>query len=211
MNESKINIENILKLYEKPSSGDAIKEAFRDILPKKSEKKNIYIILLIFSIIVAGIISSRESTVTICIEVISDFNTVIVALFGIVFTGYSLFQALVDQDVLEKMVTKEMEEKTYLQISNDYFLNVMLINIVAIILNVCVLIFLKIIPNSFCLFTINIINELISFLLLSIYLIFQLRVLVEIKSFVFNMYQLFNISSGIKILKMLKEDNKNNE
>lgn len=203
--KAKINIENVLKMFEKPSSSEAIKSALKEIIPKEKKEKRICIVLAFISAFLAIFIGCQENTVTIIREIVSDLNTIILTVFGVVFTGYTLFQALIDDKVLERMASMEKDDKTYLQISNDYFLNVMLLDIVAIAINIVALIILKILSDDFCLFRNNFYNESIATILILLYLIFQIRVLVEVKSFIFNIYQLFNIAAAERILNILDE------
>ena len=205
-----MKIENIIKLFDTPSSDIAIKNAFLEIVPKNKREFMIDCIILLLSMFIAYIISIRTCTVSISKEIVGDLNAVVLAIFAIVFTGYTLFQALADESVLMRMTSCEKNEKTYLQISNDYFLNVMLLNIVAILCNVIALLFLKIIPKDFILFSVNNVNEIISCILLTAYLFYQLKVIIEIKSFIFNIYQFFNISAGSKIYNMI-ENGKHSE
>lgn len=201
----KINIENVLKMFEKPSSSEAIKSAVKEIMPKEKKEKRMCIVLTLISACLSIFIGCQEDTITIIREIVSDLNAVILTVFGVVFTGYTLFQALIDDKVLERMAGMEKDDKTYLQISNDYFLNVMLLDIVAIAINIIVLIILKILPDDFCLFRTNFYNESLATILILFYLTFQIRVLVEIKSFIFNIYQLFNIAAAERILNILEE------
>ena len=128
------------------------------------------------------------------LDIVESLNAIILALFGIVFTGYALFQALIDNNMLERMLIVK-GEKTTVQISNEYFLNVMLLDIFCIILNTGLLLLLKVFPIGLLNYgnlTVAIISTIALFCL---YFTIQILVIWEMKSFVFNIFQFFNCSS----------------
>lgn len=214
MNNKKVDVDKLLKLFKNNSSRDAIKNALLDIMPKKNDKKLFQVIFLIMCIAISSMISFRDDTVTVLYGIVSDINAVVLTIFGIVFTGYTLFQALISNELLMRMIeeTEECSEnekcndKTKFQESNDYFMNVMMVDIIAIVSNIVLMIILKAIPEYYCLFNENLYNEILCIVLLFSYFAFQFRVLIEVKSFIFNIYQLFNIAACEKILKILKDE-----
>ena len=129
----------------------------------------------------------------------------VVALFGIVFTGYALFQALIDKDMLKRML-KVKEGKTNIQISNDYFLNVMILDIFCVILNIGLLLLLKVFPVELLNYVDAIFISVVAIVFFTFYFSIQALAIWEMKSFVFNIYQFFNINAGTKAVEILKEN-----
>lgn len=195
-------VEAILKLYDIKSSNQALKASFRELFPEKKIELH-HIIIGIISLLAGILLKSNESTFIIFLEIIELLNSIIIALFGIVFTGYTLFQALIDSDVLKRMLAIK-NGKTTIQISNDYFLNVMILDLFCIMLNTGLLVGIKIFPKQFL---VN--GKIMAFvivILLSLYFSIQTLIIWEMKSFVFNIYRIFNVYAGSKAVEILKKD-----
>lgn len=205
---NKSEVEAILKLFKVKSSNQALKTAFWELFPRKKIEIH-HMLIIFFSLAISICLKKSKVTFTAFIDIVESLNAIILALFGIVFTGYALFQALVDNNMLERMLIVK-KEKTTIQISNEYFLNVMLLDIFCIILNTGLLLVLKVFPIELLNYgnlTIAIISAIALFCL---YFTIQILVIWEMKSFVFNIFQLFNISAGSKAVEILKT-NKNRE
>lgn len=206
---SKAEVEAILKLFGTKSSNQAFKAAFSELFPQKKIEVH-HTIIMFFSFVVSICLKNNNSTFICFINNVELLNAVILALFGIVFTGYVLFQALVDKGMLERMLTVKKEE-TVVQISNEYFLNVMLLDIFCIILNTGLLILLKVFPIELLCYGNSGPISIISILLFCFYFTIQILVIWEMKSFVFNEYQLFNIYAGSKAVEILKRNKSDEE
>ena len=205
---NKSEVEAILKLFRTKSSNQALKTAFRELFPRKKIEIH-HMLVMFFSLTIGICLKNSNVTFTTFIDIVESLNAIILALFGIVFTGYALFQALIDNNMLERMLIVK-GEKTTVQISNEYFLNVMLLDIFCIILNTGLLLLLKVFPIGLLNYgnlTVAIISTIALFCL---YFTIQILVIWEMKSFVFNIFQFFNISAGSKAVEILKR-NKNNE
>lgn len=205
---NKSEVEAILKLFGAKSSNQAFKTAFTELFPRKKIEAH-HMIIMSFSLVVSICLKNNNATFTTFINIVELLNTIVLALFGIVFTGYALFQALVDINMLERMLTVK-GGKTAVQISNEYFLNVMLLDIFCIILNTGLLILLKVFPIELLNYGNSGVVLISVILLFCVYFTTQILAIWEMKSFVFNVYQLFNIYAGSKAVEILKK-NKNDE
>lgn len=201
---NKEEVEAILRLFEMKSSSQAFKATFVELFPKKKLESHHFVI--IFVSLLLGILLKYSSTTFITfIDVVELVNSMVIALFGIVFTGYALFQALIDKDMLKRML-KVKEGKTNIQISNDYFLNVMILDIFCVILNIGLLLLLKVFPVELLNYVDAIFISVVAIVFFTFYFSIQALAIWEMKSFVFNIYQFFNINAGTKAVEILKEN-----
>lgn len=203
-----INIENVEKLGEKRTSNQVLIHAIKELNPRKLGLKRT-LFLLIISLFPSLIIAISENTIILFVEYSELINTVILTLFGIVFTGYVFFQALVNDDLLIRMINSSGNTgKSKFQENNEYFLDVMILYILGIVINVFLIIFFKVLPIDFCLFNKHQINNTFAFILIYLYMMFTLNMIWEIKCLVFNVYQIFNGHACSKIVSKLKEGKK---
>lgn|GEM_PF-1013808 len=215
----KDSILKIQKLFIKRSSSEVMKEAFKIICPQKTT----WMSCLVFSIIsisIAIIIGSSSDTVQLFYNSVEIFNTVILAIFGIVFTGYVFFQALLNNELLKRLIdadsTNKFEKiekgtKSLLQESNEYFVYLTILNIIEIIINVILLILIGSIPNDFIVFSSLVLNNIIACIGISIYYSFSFLILWEMKCFIYNIFQLFNAHAGAKAIEIMKNEEDSTE
>jgi hypothetical protein len=205
---SKLNRDNIASnLFTKKSSKQILIQGLKEMVPTKGTYLESFIILVLV-IAISSLIGISNNTVILLKDVVEVLNNVTLAVFGIIFTGYAIFQALIDTDILKRLFTTDLKGKPFFSISNDYFIMLMIVNALAIFINMTLLIILKIIPEYWCAFDNHILNNAIAITLISFYLYFEFKNIWEIKSFVFNIYQMFNISAGEKIIKIIDEEKK---
>ena len=211
--KAEINIDVLQKLLEKQTSGRLILEALNVFkISKKNWKQQLW--LYIVSFLVALAVGISRSTVSVVVDSIQLILDVILALFGIVFTGYALFQALINNELLIRLLCDtskdaKKEEKSKLQETNETFIKCMLLNIVAIIVSLLLTITISCIPEDFTVFKELVYNNVTAAFLISLYFYFVITIIWEVKSFVFNIFQLFNAYAGTRVLKIF-EDGSNN-
>lgn len=201
MNNKKV-IDNTIKLGKPYSSSDILLMSMDIFKISKSScfRKMLFIGITIF----LGIRMSKSvDTINIFNDSILIVNDAIVALFAVIFTGYSLFQALIGKNMLLYMVKEDSKtdpDMSYLQESNLYFAKVMMIQFATIILNLFIILILKALPYDWCLVSSNKTNEIFSSVLIAISFNFNFEVLWETKSFIFNVFQLFNMHAMSRVL-----------
>lgn len=191
----------------KPTTSKAVlKIAIKSLRPKDKDEtlKSIYIIVL--SVLPSLLIGFSENTVSIFIEMVETIQNVYLALFGIVFTGYALFQALLTEPLLICLMEcegEESEEKSKLQETNEFFIILMMLMGICILVSLFLQIIISCIPDGFTICkSLYICNSIAAFLSL-LYLSYVLLVIVEIKSFIFNMFQLFNLHAGTRFIDIM--------
>lgn len=207
-----IDIENVEQLLVAHSSKSMLIKALSIFLPNKISFYVIVLLCLLPSIL----ISISIDTISLTLSSIEIINQIIIALLGIVFTGYAFFQALINKELLIWMLGSDesksqvKKKKSRLQITNEYFVEIMILQGLSIFVGLFINVSLNAIPNNWYIFDNYIVNNSLAFLMLWIYFSFNFLIVWEIKSFVFNLFQLFNLHAGAKVLSML-EDNDDEE
>ncbi len=203
-----MKIEIIEKLFTRSTSK---KEMIRAFSVFKITKDNYIslLILLILSLIAAFIISIGNDTIRLFLQSVDAILDILLALFGIIFMGYTIFQAILNEKMLIKMLentdTKDKEEKSILQISNESFIGLMMLNILGILVSYFLKLILGGIDREVSLFSSDSANILSSGILCTLYFYYVAVIIWEMKSFVFNIFQLFNAYSGARMIEILEK------
>lgn len=210
MLKQEIRIDMVEKLLQHTSSDELIENTKKILIPEKKEK-NKYIGTIIVCIILSACIATSKDTVDIFIDTVQCINDIILALFGIVFTGYALFQALIGKEMLRRMINSTVgegdEEKSKLQEANELFAEVMTLDFMCVIANVILIIVGKCIPSDATLFQTMWLNNLLAGLGIGIYFYIVALTLLEVKSFIYNMFQWFNFHAGTRLLELMNQEN----
>ena len=205
-----INIDAALQLAKERKAKDVISSAMNAF---KITKKN-YLqrgILIVIILIIATVVGYTRETVNIFSESCETILNVVVAMFGTVFTGYSFFQALISEELLVRMVndtTKDCkgDEKSKLQETNETFIECMMLELFTILISLLLKIIISCVNPEFLLFNQMWKNTTMASILIFVYFYIVAIVLWEIKSFIFNVFQLFNIYAGVKIVGIVKKE-----
>lgn len=153
--------------------------------------------------VIAIIMSVQKNTIPLAKDVFQLVLSVDLALLAIVFTGYSIFQALINDKLLVVLVNVD---KGNLAETNRYFVEVMFFQIGCLMLNICLLFFCMVLPDSWCLFHSNVVNTGLAAIGAFIILHINIEGIWEMKSFIFNMYQLFNLHSLSRIIEIKEKE-----
>ena len=203
-----IRIDMVERMFQHTSSNELVNDALKVLIPERKSIKKYFAVILSCSILAVYIAVSKD-TVNIFFEIVQILNDIILALFGIVFTGYALFQALIGKEMLIRMINSTVgngdKEKSKLQESNELFAETMMLNLICVMVNVFLLIVGKCIPVNFCLFENIDINNLIAGIGIGIYLYVITITLLEMKGFIYNIFQLFNFHAGTRVMEILNE------
>lgn len=172
--------------------------------------KNIFrkIIFLIFELVFSIIIICQSNTILLVKDIYGLLITILIAFIAIVFTGYAFFQALLNDKLLVTLLSVDENEGNLCE-TNEYFAEVMIFQMVCTLLDIGVVIFAMIIPTDWILLSNKILNEIISGTLIVISLYCNFESIWEMKSFIFNVFQLFNLHACARMVDIKeKEDNK---
>ncbi len=200
----------IEKMFQPISSNTILFDTLKMFVPKWKEKGT-YIISGMLSIIPAFLAATSPFTVEIFRDLVQMVRDVALAMFGIVFTGYALFQALIGKEMLIRMLKNTIgegkQEKSRLQETNELFVKTMMMQFVCIITSVVLTLLLICIPNEFTLLKNRYWNELLAFCGMFLFIYISFITLLEIKSFVFNIFQWFNFHAVARLMEMLNDEN----
>ncbi len=145
---------------------------------------------------------------SVCDRMLDIFLT----LFGIIFTGFVFFQALLNDELLIMLIkTKaknEKKEKSKLEEVNNNFVSLMMLYVVAIITSLILTVIIPCIPIDFTLFSNIAFCNFFAWILIQIFYFFSAELLWRVLSFVHNIYQLFNAYAVSRIINLvsIKED-----
>lgn len=200
----------LLMLKEKKSE-DLLKESF-DIFFEFNKHNRISRITIILISIVFALRTSIIDTVVVMRDISSMMLDIAIAVFGIVFTGYTLFQAVLNREIISifmediKENTKKKENKSALHETNWNFVQLMLQFAVMMFINILLQISLSILPDDFQIFGSRILNIAIAFVLLFAYFYQAFVILWRLIGFLHNIYEIFNAYAVSEYVEVLKED-----
>lgn len=212
MSNKELIINNLRDLLKEKKFKDIMLEGIKLIKPSKNRIITIIIILLIMIKPSIDIVRSSE-TIERIISILEFSNDITKDLFGVVFTGYALFQALIGANSLKQMLINKIGEYSSFKAYNLYFFIISIIYLGVILLNYFLLIIFKNVNFDF-------INRLTSVEFKNImgcvfimgYIGINTFAISEIKSFLVNMYHCFNLSvfsEGIEMVKNISEEDSN--
>lgn len=194
-------ISNAEKLTEKSNSNKVFLQSLKILKPNKSN----FLHKLIFGIIevtVAFIMAKRTDTIGLTENVLQVVITVMLAFLAVVFTGYAFFQALINDKLLVSMIATGDNKNNKLSEANIYFAEVMIFQIGCMLLDLLVIVFMIVLPEDWTLLSNNMLNEAFATIGISFLLYCNVESIWEMKSFIFNVFQLFNLHAYSRIAKI---------
>jgi len=140
-------------------------------------------------------------------EILNSIYVVIIPIFTVIITGYSIFQALTNGRTLMALLKASDKERSKFQEYNYFFFSVSMLYLFIIITNFILSIILSSLPKDwyFPYFTSSVNNQIFS-VLITTYIVFVLNALIEMKSFIYNLYQLFSSHAVASAIDQLKKD-----
>lgn len=192
---------NAEKLTEKSNSNKVFLQSLKILKPNKSN----FLHKLIFGIIevtVAFIMAKRTDTIGLTENVLQVVITVMLAFLAVVFTGYAFFQALINDKLLVSMIATGDNKNNKLSEANIYFAEVMIFQIGCMLLDLLVIMFMIVLPEDWTLLSNNMLNEAFATIGISFLLYCNVESIWEMKSFIFNVFQLFNLHAYSRIAKI---------
>lgn len=192
---------NAEKLTEKSNSNIVFLQSLKILKPNKSN----FLHKLIFGIIevtVAFIMAKRTDTIGLTENVLQVVITVMLAFFAVIFTGYAFFQALINDKLLVSMIATGDNKNNKLSETNIYFAEVMIFQIGCMLLDLLVIVFMIVLPENWMLLSNNVLNEALATIGISLLLYCNVESIWEMKSFIFNVFQLFNLHAYSRIAKI---------
>lgn len=200
-------LKNVEKLAQVGTSNKKMISALKIFKPTKKNRKK-YFAIIIICVIPAFLTGFSTDTVSIFSESLDMICNMTLALFGIIFTGYAFFQALINDELLLNMLEENNDEKSEskLQETNESFIELMMIFIVSIIFLWILKVTILAVPEDFILQKSIIFSNIVAGILIEIYYVFNVYILWETKSFIFNVFQLFNAHAMARVIEILKKE-----
>lgn len=222
-NDEKRN-KKIEQLIGEVDSNHLVRRACKELIPNRKAAIWLVVIILI-SALVAYFIASSDSTIIIFEKISNIFNALMISIFGIIFTVFAIFQALLNDDYLaalddETIKVKDKDgneidtDETYLSRNVTYLERIIVCYFIGVLLDVIVLIIITFMGEGAGALILAAISDtakmVISFACVTIYLAFNLWLIVELKSVVFNLSKLFRIYIMSKVKSRTNNNDKDN-
>lgn len=195
--ESIMNVKNFNEIIKQLVKGGFIS--------KSNSIISIAITVVLLPIIIK--IGFSHDTVIRFTNMVEMSKDLIINLFGIMFTGYALFQAFTNGELIEKLLINTGDKKSLFEEYNLFFLKTCIIYLIIIGVNFILLIILNNISEEFIITILtNNTNNMIATILIALYFVAIIYSLLEIKSLLYNIYQAFNINALNEGIKALNND-----
>lgn len=207
MDERDIRRLEELKNDSAKTSNGIIKESFKLLSIGELGKIKFWVILIL-SIILSIAISTRYDSEVLLYEVAEMWQDVVLAVFGIAFTAHSIFQALLSPKLIYMMIRVDDNENPNISSfsgTNAYFVCYMMLSFIIVVLNVIIIVCKIIIPDNWQLFQSRLINSILFFICCLPYFYCSICWLVEMKSVIANIYNMYNVSATDKYIDELNK------
>lgn len=171
---------------------------------KTMKRVSIIVILCMFCIPLMKNISISNKTYFYVNNLIDVTSELMIALFSATLGGYALFQALTSGDTLISFLKQRDDEMNKFEEFNLSFFALTLGYLLIILINYLLKITLPIIKDNEWINLFGYYKNAIITICIFIYVSYTIFLLLEMRSFIFNLFQCFNvnaISHGIKALK----------
>lgn len=200
--------EKINQLIGEKDSNQLVVHSFRELIPQKQSW--IWLVLVVmFSVLVAHSVAFSDTTLVTFEKIASIFNAIMIAVFGVVFTVFAIFQALLNNKYLKVLMesyedTNKGEEspESCLQRNSNYMEHMIVCYFIGILIDVSVLIVATVLTSDVTVPIIQSVKDIFAFVFIAIYLFFNLWLLIELKSVIYNIAQLFRIYLMTKVVEI---------
>lgn len=188
------------------SFNELFKESMQAILPSKKRTLFLIIVSIIISPKLYEVCLSK-STIIIFDKVINMTNNFSLSIFGALMTAYSILFTLVRREILELLLSfpykqvKKNKKKipTIWEYVNYSMIGTLLSFLIIIIINYSLNIFFSFVGEDWFLLSTSKYNTYICFIFMLFYIAFTLNALIEIKSFIYSLTQIFYIDNLLKL------------
>lgn len=164
--------------------------------------------IFVLSLFLTGLVSIQINSDVLIKEIAEMWQGVVLAVFGIAFTAHSIFQALLSPQLIYAMVRASDNENNDISSfsgTNKYFVSYMMLSFIIIVLNVVIMVCDIIIPDGWNLLQSRCINSILFFVLCFPYFYCSICWLVEMKSVIANIHNMYNVSATDKYVDELKK------
>lgn len=198
-----------------------ILNAFKELKIKNDSEDSKYykmdkvftILVIIIALLISFFVGFSNNTISISDSILELLASILLGIFGIIFTAYSILLAFLNENYMKKLsqIKPENENVSYLKKSTTYYESVLFLYFVGVFISIIVLIALKCMDANFILTKNWLVNNILASILLFIYLFYTLRIIYELKSTIYNTITLFRASISFKLVEFAKEENNEEE
>ncbi|MEW4290056.1 hypothetical protein [Rossellomorea marisflavi] len=199
----------MLKIKEKTSTV-VFKESLK--LFKLSTRRIIFLIVIgiLFYPFLKYLAFGNLSAVVVTSKLALNLNNILIPTFAVIITGYAIFQALASGPTLIRMISvNHGKDLNKFAVYNLYFFGLSIIYLILLIINFVILLCVDMVdPNwSLKLFS-NSTNEHLICILITVYLLTVINFVIELKSFIWNLLQIFLTNGASAATEYLVEQKK---
>lgn len=194
------------------SQKSIFKSALNELIPHKLSDVVAYLLILVGSIIISARTVFYENTVVVSLNIIKELLSIQLALFGCVFTVYSISLAFFSDSYLKRLshISNNCKNMSFLTTSIKYYESALFLYFIGVSSSIIPMIILMTIGENFRLFN-NDSDPIIALVLLSLYLMMTFRIIFEIKSTIYNTINLFRVHIAYKFIDFnIHDDSKDN-
>lgn len=193
------------------ASNEIIIESLK-LLSKKELGNKRFWLTCSCSFVISLLIALKLSSITALEEIVGQINNVVLAIFSISFTAHSIYQALLSPKLIYAMVRADDKENDNISsfiASNNYFVSYMMLSFIVIIMNLIIYLVSILIPSNWNLLDNIFANNVLFILLIFPYFYCCICWVLEMKSVISNISNIYCLSATDKYIEELKnKDNK---
>ncbi|KXG09961.1 hypothetical protein AT864_01521 [Anoxybacillus sp. P3H1B] len=206
----KENTERLLSEHSSPTSKNPsdvlIIESIKFLAPSKRRKKLLLLVFIGLFLLYFFVLIKNGRVISNFMDIVKEVSEIVIPTFAVVITGYAIFQALANGSTLINLIIVNGKKGSKFEEYNLFFLGVSILYLFIMLLNLVLFIIFKNIPKEWCIKSLSIeANNALASLLIAFYLTFIINAIIELKSFIYNLYQCFNINAASETINYLKE------
>lgn len=197
-------LETAKEFAEDVTSRELIISALTELSPKNSKVASG--ILAIISLTISWYMSYYDNTVEMMFKSTSIILTIQLAVFGCVFTIYSIILAFFNTSIIEKLSCVRDQNKSFLKKYTGYYESILFLSFFTLSITGVLAIVTSIMPREYSLTNNLKYDELLAFVFSTLYFYFSFRVFYELKSTIFNTVTLFRASIADRLISAVREE-----
>jgi hypothetical protein len=202
----KVNIRRLLgeNSSDNNPSDTLIIKSIKSLVPSKRRSMLLLLIVIGLFCLYYFVLINNGNVIKNFMEIVKEINEIVIPTFAVIITGYAIFQALANGSTLITLITVDGKEQSKFEEYNLFFLGVSILYLFIMLFNLLLFIIFKNIPEDWYLKTLSIeMNNVLASFLIAVYLTFIINALIELKSFIYNLYQCFNINAASEAINHL--------
>lgn len=172
------------------------------------ENAIVSIVIAVISFVLSYSIVMQNNTIIIATDIIEFLFTIIMAVFGILLTVYSIVLAFFNEDFMKRLAKIDIDGKSALKDNTEYLESILYLYFISIFTSVIILVFFKSVNGYFKITKDFRLNNLLAIFFIAVYLTYNLRIIYELKSTIYNMAMIFRHGISYKLLDLEKKRQK---